>query len=293
MPEQTANGNGTAGLSVRFWGVRGSIATSGAAFARVGGNTTCIEVRAANELVILDAGTGLMPLAQTLAGPLRATFLLTHFHWDHIQGFPFFAPAYQAGNHLTLYGPGEHDGDVEAAFARQMQPPHFPVTLDVLRAHLHFRHLRPGDEIRVGPISVRTGILNHPQPCLGYRLTAGGASVVLATDTEPHEGNPFDPGVLELARGADLLIHDAQYTEDQYHHSGRKGWGHSTYDTACHVAREAGVKQLVLFHHDPNHDDRSVEAIEEAARSLFSHTLVAREGMTLRVEPAVSRYEAA
>jgi phosphoribosyl 1,2-cyclic phosphodiesterase len=286
------NGNGKGGFSVRFWGVRGSVATSGSAFLGTGGNTTCIEVRAGAELIIFDAGTGLVPLGQTLGSPLRATFLLTHFHWDHIQGFPFFGPAYQRGNHLTLFGPGARDKEVKAAFEHQMQPPHFPVTLDALQARIDFRGLRPGDELRIGPASVRTGVLNHPQSCLGYRISMDGASVVLATDTEPMEGAEVDPGVLDLARGADLLIHDAQYTEEQYHLCGRRGWGHSTYSTACQVAAEAGVKQLVLFHHDPSHDDRAVGEIEQAARSLFPNTLLAREGMTLKVKAPGSRAEA-
>lgn len=285
------NGTGKGGLSVRFWGVRGSVATSGSAFVGTGGNTTCIEVRASDELIILDAGTGLVPFGQTLGLPLRATFLLTHFHWDHIQGFPFFGPAYQRGNHLTLYGLGNRDGDVKAAFERQMQPPYFPVTLEALQACLEFRSLRPGAEFRIGPASVRTGELNHPQSCLGYRISVGGASVVLATDTEPIEGGSVDPGVLELARGADLLIHDAQYTEEQYHLNGRRGWGHSTYSTACQVAAEAGVRQLVLFHHDPSHDDQAVDEIEAAARCLFPDTLLAREGMALKVKPPTSRAE--
>ena len=277
------NGNGKGGLSVRFWGVRGSVATSGSAFVGTGGNTTCIEVRVGDELIIFDAGTGLVPLGQTIASPLRATFLLTHYHWDHIQGFPFFGPAYQRGSHLTLYGPGTRDEEVKAAFERQMQPPHFPVTLEALQARIDFRSLRPGDELRIGPASVRTGILNHPQSCLGYRISMGDASVVLATDTEPIEDAAIDPGVLDLARGADLLIHDAQYTVEQYHLCGRRGWGHSTYSTACQVAAEAGVKQLVLFHHDPSHDDRAVEKIEQAARALFPDTMLARERMTLNV----------
>jgi len=283
------NGSGKGGLAVRFWGVRGSVATCGSAFLGTGGNTSCIEVRAGDELIILDAGTGLVPLAQTLVSPLRATFLLTHFHWDHIQGFPFFGPAYQRGNHLTLHGLGARDDDVKAAFERLMQPPHFPVTLEALQARIEFRSLRPGNELRIGSVSVRTGVLNHPQGCLGYRISVGGASVVLATDTEPIDGATVDPGVIDLARGADLLIHDAQYTVEQYHLCGRRGWGHSTYSTACQVAAEAGVNQLVLFHHDPSHDDRAVEKIEQAARALFPNTMLARERMTLNVKAPGSR----
>ncbi|MBI1813579.1 MAG: MBL fold metallo-hydrolase [Deltaproteobacteria bacterium] len=273
-------------FTVRFWGVRGSIATGGPQYAEVGGNTTCVEVRAGNELIILDAGTGLFPLGQTLTGAVRASFLFSHFHWDHIQGLPLFRPAYQAGNEFTLFGQAADAAELEGVFVRQMQPPNFPVPMHALGAQFAFKALAAGDEFHIGPARIRTTLLHHPQSCLGYRISVGAFSVVFATDTEPREAGAFDPAVLDLARDADLLIHDGQYTTDEYNgHRGpcRKGWGHSTYEVACRVARWAGVKQLALFHHDPGHDDAFVEQIGEAACELFPNTIIAREGTTLDV----------
>ncbi len=279
------------GFSVRFWGVRGSIATGGREFAGVGGNTTCVEVRIGEEIIVLDAGTGVFPLGQTLVSPLRATFLFSHFHWDHIQGFPLFRPAYEPENELTLYGYGDSAADVEAVFAQQMQAPHFPVGLGTLRAQLAFRALHAGSALDIGPAHVRTAALNHPQGCLGYRISVDDRSVVFVTDTEPRQPGAADPAVVEFARGADLLIHDAQYTEQEYDgRSGcpRHGWGHSTYDVACRTARAAGVQQLALFHHDPAHDDHFIERILSAARGQFLNAVVAREGMTLDIRARAS-----
>src|SRR5262249_35583962 len=203
-------------LTVRFWGVRGSVATCGRGFVGVGGNTSCVEVRAGDELIILDAGTGLLPLAQAWNGRTHATFLISHLHWDHIHGFPFFTPAYAPGNSFTLYGPGEGGLALRASLLRQMEPPNFPVTLDSMMAQLEFAGIRPGMEVRVGPARVQVAALNHPQGCFGFRISVGTASVVYATDTEPLGRGIVDPSVRELARGADLLIHDSQYTDDEY-----------------------------------------------------------------------------
>ncbi|HUI28129.1 MAG TPA: MBL fold metallo-hydrolase, partial [Candidatus Kryptonia bacterium] len=220
-----------------------------------------MEIRVGEDLIILDAGTGVFQLGLTLPQPVHATFLMTHFHWDHIQGFPLFRPAYQAGNCFTFFAPGSSDDEVAAVFAKQMEPPNFPVPLDALSARLEFRALHGGEEFAVGSARIRTAILNHPQGCLGYRITVGDASVAFATDTEPIAPGEVDPALLDLARGVDLLIHDSQYTDDEYDgHCGpaRKGWGHSTFTDACAVARRAGVGQLVLFHHDPSHDDEFI-----------------------------------
>jgi phosphoribosyl 1,2-cyclic phosphodiesterase len=271
-------------FTVQFWGVRGSLATCGLDFAEVGGNTSCVEVRVGEEVIILDAGTGLRPLGQTLGHPTRATFFLTHYHWDHIQGFPFFRPAYLPENSFTLYGPGKNGDGLEAALRRQMQAPHFPVTLAALQARLDFRSIRAGDAVCVGAARVRAAALNHPQGCLGYRISYGGVSVAYATDTEHVAVGVGDPGTLELARGADVLIYDAQYTDDEYHgRSGppHQGWGHSTVEEACRLARAAGVRQLVLFHHDPTHDDRFVDELIASARVLFPNVVAAREGLTM------------
>jgi len=273
-------------FTVRFWGVRGSLATGGSSFADVGGNTSCVEVRVGDETIILDAGTGLLRLGEAWGAQARATFFVSHYHWDHIQGFPFFRPAYLPENNFTLYGPSTEGESLEAALVRQMKPPHFPVPLEAMRARLEFRTIQPGEEVAVGPARVRAAALNHPQGCLGYRISAGGWCVVYATDTEHLAPGVADPGTFELARGADLLIYDAQYTDDEYDGRNglpRHGWGHSTVSEACRLARSAGVKQLALFHHDPSHDDRFVERLAAAARDLFPNVLVAREGLTVNL----------
>lgn len=275
------------GFEVRFWGVRGSIAGGGQDFGEVGGNTSCVEVRAGDELIILDAGTGLFRLSETLVEPVRATFLISHYHWDHIQGFPLFRPGYHPDNRFDVYGPGDSAAAVAEVFDEQMRPPHFPVGLSAMRAQLEFHGVRPGDELALGDVRVKAAALNHPHGCLGYRISLGDLSVVYATDTEHCERGGLDPAMLELAQDADLLIYDAQYTDDEYRGVNgpcRRGWGHSTATAACAIARAAGVRQLALFHHDPAHrDDRIAEIVREA-RALFRNTVAAREAMRIVVE---------
>jgi len=280
-------------LTIRFWGVRGSIASAGEHTALTGGNTSCVEVRAGEELFILDAGTGLRPLGGALLArgqPVEARLLLSHFHWDHIQGLPFFGPAYLPSTRLSIYGPerAAPRGDVRAALEAQMRAPHFPVGMEVLRAGLSFQALPAGAALMLGGARVETAAACHPNGCLAYRITSGGRSVVYATDTEhdPHSG-ALDPNLLALARGADVLIYDAQYTEDEY--SGRKGackrgWGHSTNTEGARLAKAAGVGQLVLFHHDPAHDDREIARIEREAQARFEHTIAAREGLEITLD---------
>lgn len=280
-----------AAVEVRFWGVRGSVATGGPSFAEVGSNTSCVEVRAGEERIILDAGTGLVQLGQTLTAPVAAALLISHFHWDHIQGFPLFQPGYDPGCSFDIYGPGRDEHGVEAALRRQMERPHFPVPLDAMRANLTFHPLEPGDQIRIGGAIVKAALLNHPQPCLGYRIEFGGVSVVYATDTEQLADGRLNPSVLELARGADLLIYDAQYSEDEYHGRGgpcRVGWGHSTIPEACRIASAAGVRRLALFHHDPSHDDLHIARLVRQAQLLFPSTFAACEGRSIELAPARS-----
>ncbi len=274
---------------VRFWGVRGSVATPGRRFAEVGGNTSCVEVRAGDQIIIFDAGTGVVPLGHTWDEGTTATFLFSHLHWDHLQGFPFFRPAYVAANAFTLYGPGDQGAELRASLDRHMRPPNFPVTLAALKARLDFRAIRAGDEIQVGPACIRTAALNHPQGCLGFRIDVGGASVVYATDTEQLMPGVLDPSLLEFAEGADLLIHDAQYTDEEYdgrYGPARRGWGHSTVIAACRLACAAGVKQLALFHHDPSHDDGFMEQLVDEVRAVFGNVVAAREGMLLQLAPS-------
>ncbi len=273
------------GLRARFWGVRGSVATAGASTASVGGNTSCIEVRCGHELIILDAGTGLRALGAALPRglPLDASILLSHFHWDHIQGFPFFGPAYVPGNHLDLYGPERSagkDGNIREAFEAQMRAPHFPVGLDAMRASLGFFPVAAGQVFQIGAAKITAAAACHPNGCLAYRIEHDGCSLVYATDTEHLPDGVLDPSLLALARGADVLIYDAQYTDEEYG-AGKRGWGHSTPSEGVRLAREAKVGQLVLFHHDPLHDDFLVARIEAETRRLFPATTAAREGLTI------------
>jgi phosphoribosyl 1,2-cyclic phosphodiesterase len=270
-------------ITVRFWGVRGSVATGGLEFAGVGGNTSCVEVRVGSQVIVLDGGTGLRSLGEALGPEAQVTMFLSHLHWDHIQGFPFFMPAYSPRASIELHGPAADDAALRAAMSRQMEPPGFPVGLNTMRAKLGFHAMQPGDEVAVGPALVRAVELRHPQRCLGYRISAFGRSLLYATDTE-RGADGIDPGVLAEARGADLLIHDSQYTEDEYDgRSGpcRVGWGHSTIQDACDLANAAGVKRLALFHHDPGHDDRQIERLTDQARGLFANVAAAREGLTV------------
>jgi phosphoribosyl 1,2-cyclic phosphodiesterase len=277
-------------MKITLWGVRGSIATSGPEFARVGGDTTCVEVQAGGSRLIVDAGTGVRVLgaellreARVLGRPVEATFLFTHLHWDHIQGFPFFAPAFVPGTVLGLYGPTDADGStLEQVLGRQMQPPSFPVPLGAMAAHKIFGSVAPGDELRVGPFRVRARALRHPQGSLGYRIEALGHSLCIATDTEHPEDGSVDESLLDLGRDVDLLIHDAQYTEAEYEGRSatgpcRKGWGHSTHLAAAEAARAARARRLLLFHHDPTHDDDMIDAIECDAQRRFTACRAARQ----------------
>jgi phosphoribosyl 1,2-cyclic phosphodiesterase len=270
-------------FQVRFWGVRGSVATAGVDRAGVGGNTSCVEVRCGDELIVLDAGTGLRGLGAELVAaptPPRVHLLLSHYHWDHIQGFPFFLPAYRPGARIDVYGPGvpaRPELTVRELLARQMAGPYFPVGLEAMKAELTGTTVTPGEGFALGAVAVRAAAANHPNGCLAYRIEHGGRAVVYATDTEhdPDAGTP-DANLVALARGADVLIYDAQYTPEE--HRARRGWGHSTAAAGAAVARAAGVGKLVLFHHDPGHDDWTVARIEAAARAEFSDVEAAREG---------------
>ncbi|HXU71161.1 MAG TPA: MBL fold metallo-hydrolase [Polyangia bacterium] len=282
-------------MRVRFWGVRGSIAAAGPETAQVGGNTSCVEVRVdaadghGETLLILDAGTGLRRLGESLRAPVDAHLFLSHLHWDHIQGFPFFGPAYAPGNKLTLHAPERcaPDGHVRAALDAQMRAPHFPVGLDAMRASLSFRAVAAGAQLAIGPATVQAAAAKHPNGCLAYRVSAGGRSVVYATDTEHDGSGGIDRDLLELARGADVLVYDAQYTAEEY--AGKRGWGHSTAEEGARLAEAAGVGQLVLYHHDPTHDDWQIARIEAATRARFPNTVAAREGLVLTLGPTVAR----
>jgi phosphoribosyl 1,2-cyclic phosphodiesterase len=282
-------------FTVKFWGVRGSIASAGAATAQVGGNTSCVELRCGErgneEIIILDAGTGLRPLGADLldrGGPMRAHLLVSHLHWDHIQGFPFFVPAYLPGNRLTVHGPAGEGDAVGAVFAAQMRAPHFPVGLDAMKGSITFQPAIAGMTFAIGAATVKVAAARHPNGCLAYRIESGGRSLVYATDTEHDaESGRVDENLLELAKGTDLLIYDAQYTPEEYR-AGKVGWGHSTAQEGARLAAAAGAGKLVLFHHDPSHDDWAVARIEAETRNQFAGTVAAREGLVITLDDAAA-----
>jgi phosphoribosyl 1,2-cyclic phosphodiesterase len=286
-------------LLVRFWGVRGSIASPGADTAGVGGNTSCVEVRCGDRRIVFDAGTGLRRLGDHMLrsepGEHALALLLSHCHWDHIQGLPFFVPAYLPTTQLEIFGGSSGGATVKDALAHQMTAPVFPVRLDELGASIDYHEVRPAQPFMLGDVSVRAARGNHPGGVLAYRLDWRGQSVVYATDTEHYAC--VDQALCALADGADVLIYDAQYTPDEYRgeRGGRSkaGWGHSTYVAAAELARSAGVGKLVLFHHDPQRSDAGVAEVEEKARALFASTVAAREGLVLGARPGSSRDRAA
>ena len=259
-------------VRVRFWGVRGSIPSPGPDTVRYGGNTSCVTVEApGGDLLILDAGSGLRLLGLALAAagrlPLRAHLLLTHTHWDHIQGFPFFIPAFIPGNEITAYGTAGSAADLHTALAGQMLHRYFPVSLEQLGATLRFCDIGPGTQT-LGPARVTAAALHHSGPTLGYRIEAAGRVIAYVTDTEPLAGDVEaepDPAALELARDADVLIHDCQYTDEEY--PAKVGWGHSPTRYVVRVAQAARARRLILFHHDPTRDDDRLEALVVSARA--------------------------
>ncbi|MCA9525085.1 MAG: MBL fold metallo-hydrolase [Myxococcales bacterium] len=267
-------------MQVKFWGVRGSIAVSGARFARTGGNTTCVEVQAAGHRLILDGGTGLRALGEELGfQPIQATLLFTHLHWDHIQGVPFFTPAFHPGSDLTFVGAERTTGGIRDALALQMRPPQFPVGLGALVGARRFTDVQAQKPFEIGPFRITGLEQDHPDGVVAWRIEAEGRTLVFATDIE--HGGRIDPGLRRLATGADLLVHDAQYTSAEYAGQGgppRRGWGHSTWEEAVQVCQEAGAARLGLFHHDPTRDDDALAILEHAARSRFSGAFAAREG---------------
>ncbi|MEB3830312.1 MBL fold metallo-hydrolase [Phormidium sp. CCY1219] len=272
---------------VNFWGVRGSIATPGKETVHYGGNTSCVEMRVAGKRLIFDGGTGLRLLGKSLLPemPVEAYLFFTHSHWDHIQGFPFFVPAFIPGNCFHLYGAIAPDGStMKQRLSDQMLHPNFPIPLQGMRSNLKFYDLKPGDAIAVDDITIETAHLNHPSEAIGYRVSWRGGTAVYCTDTE-HFPDRLDDNVLQLARNADLLIYDATYTDEEYYHpkTPKMGWGHSTWQEAVKVAKAVGVKQLAIFHHDPAHDDNFLLDVESQVKTAFPGGFLAREGMRIPI----------
>ncbi len=304
MPEQT--------FSVTFWGVRGGYPKPGPTTSKFGGNTTCLEIHVGGHLIIIDAGTGIIGLGEKLVAqhhtdkkPIVATILFTHTHHDHTQGFPFFTPADLGSSIIYIFGPRLLHQDLEAVLAHAMLPTVFPISLEELKSLRVSRNVSESEVIIFGepgappqvcnvyreyeeysPQEVRVRIMRgyaHPQGVLFYRIEMGDRKLVVATDTEGYVGG--DKRLIQFAHGADLLIHDAEFTPEEYLYGNptRQGWGHSTWKMAVEVAQAAEVKQLVLTHHNVHHDDAFLEDVERQARSLFPATVVASEGLTLNL----------
>jgi phosphoribosyl 1,2-cyclic phosphodiesterase len=272
-------------LTVRFLGVRGSIATPGPD-KTAGGNTACLEVCAGDTRIILDAGTGLRALgAERMRAGTSArhsTILLSHLHWDHIAGLPFFTPVYVPGYRVEIASGPNGVMPLERSIRALFQAPFFPVDYAELEPQLSMRELRANERFTIGDITITMARLNHPDPVYGFRLEHAGQSIVYATDTEHFAC--VDPTLKKLAAGADILIYDAQYTPDEY--PAKVGWGHSTWLAGAELARAAGVPQLVLFHHDPDRTDAQLAMLEAEARAHLPGTVAAREGMILDARDA-------
>lgn len=262
-------------VTVKFWGVRGSIPTPGPATIRYGGNTMCVEVRCGDKILMLDCGTGAREMGLALSREFQGRaaevhIFISHTHWDHIHGFPFFTPAYTPGDRVRIYSHGGYDKSLKKVFSGQMDVRYFPVPLSDLVARLEFVVLK--GPIQVGPARVSHFHLNHPGIAIGFRIDVGPKSVVYITDHEPyrrlHGDTPrnrkLDGALDEFAHGADLYIREAQYTEEEYPH--RRGWGHSVWKDALDSAHEAGVKALAIVHHEPSHDDAAMDQIMAACR---------------------------
>jgi phosphoribosyl 1,2-cyclic phosphodiesterase len=276
------------GAKLRFWGVRGSTPTVDKMTWRYGGNTACVELTTpSGARVILDCGTGLRMLGRHLEGTpdsrkIEPHIFVTHYHWDHIQGIPFFSPLYAERNRFHFYSfRSEYLGtdSLKRVFEAQMAHPYFPVDLSAMSAAREFTEVSGGDQFEIPGARVTARWLHHPQGCLGFRFETPAGTVVYATDNEP--GNPkLDQSLRELAAGADIFINDAQFTPEQLATS-RKGWGHSSWLEGVKIAQEVGVKNLVLFHHDPDSTDKSVDVILRDARDKFQNVWAAAEGMVM------------
>jgi CheY-like chemotaxis protein/phosphoribosyl 1,2-cyclic phosphodiesterase len=289
-------------MRVHFWGTRGSIAKPGKTTLRYGGNTSCVEVQAADgTLVVLDCGTGARELGSHLVASGQVSqghLLIGHTHWDHIQGFPFFAPLFMPDNIWEIYAPGGRARQIEASLAGQMSYEYFPITLDAMHADVRLHDLTEG-YFELGSIRITTHYLNHPALTLGYRLEADGASLVYATDYEPHSLYPLDASPtaspvhhedrrhLRFIEGADLLIHDAQYTMAEF--PAKAGWGHTPMERAVDYAMQTGVRQLALFHHDPDRHDEAIDQLCEQAKQRVAEAgsrlqiLAAAEGQVIEL----------
>ena len=290
-------------MRLKLWGVRGSIPVPGPTTVRYGGNTACVEIRADGELIVLDAGSGIRELGIALekefgSKPMNVSLLITHLHWDHIMGFPFFGPAYSDKNKIHIFGYNGANGSLREILKDQMAPPFFPIALYDLPGKIQFEKLESMD-FKIGKVRIQARQMNHPGTCVGYRISGGGGSISYLPDHEPYdacklhsaEASGWSPdqlrqraredraGLVEFLKGSDVLILDVQYTDEEY--QSHVGWGHGSLSAGIAMAADAGVRRLVVFHHDPTHDDEAIDKMVERARELAAQT-----GAKLQVEGA-------
>lgn len=272
-------------MSVRFWGVRGSIPCPGPNTVRYGGNTSCVEVRCGDHRLVFDAGSGLRALGLALADEEQTTdidLFLSHCHIDHLIGLPFFVPAFVKGNRLRLWaGNLKAAGGIQETVRKLMSYPLFPIEIEAAQGKIEFNDFEPGAVLMPRPgVKVMTTPLNHPGGATGYRVEYGGRAMAYITDTELN-ADEMDPALLELARDASIVIIDTTYTDEELPE--HVGWGHSSWQQAVRLANEAGVGKLFLFHHDPEHDDDEMDRIAASAAKARPGTVVAREGFSINI----------
>lgn len=270
-------------MKIKYYGTRGSIPTPGADTVKYGGNTSCVSIQTETDLIILDAGSGLRLLGIDLMdngqmkGDGHCSFFFSHVHWDHIQGIPFFLPAYIKGNCFDFYGSPNVDTSMQDVLVHQQQFLNFPIEFGEMPVTSNFSALKDGETVKIGSAEVTGKKLQHPGGVFAYRVEEKGKSIVYATDTEHY--SVLDWRLVELAKGADILIYDCNFTPEEYETNRRIGWGHSTYEEGIKVVKEAGVKEFHMFHHDPLHSDDFLEKeILEPAKKLFPNSHLAREG---------------
>lgn len=276
-------GSRPAEFYIRFWGVRGSIACGGPEVQRYGGNTSCVEVCCGGHLLVFDGGTGLRYLGEKLvkAGPRVIDLFLSHTHHDHVVGLPFFKPFFEPGYHVRIWS-GHLDAKMTTrdALKRLMTPPLFPIDPASFKATIEYRDFLAGDRLTpASDITIDTAPLHHVNGATGFRVNFDGRSICYVTDTE-HDPSRMDRHILGLVEGADIMIYDSTYTDEEFCQC--RGWGHSTWEEGMRIARRAGVRQFVAFHHDPSHDDNFMDRIAAQIRQKCRHSIVAREGLVLR-----------